>query len=348
MTAPRRLIIVAPNWLGDAVMALPLIADIRREWADTHLTVAARASVAPLFHMVDAVDDVVVLEGGGGWGAIRSVTANATALGQGEFDAALLLPNSFLSAWTLWRAGIKERWGFRRDARGRLLTRAIARPPRDVHQAEYYKALGTGLGLGPASSDAASAAPSAPEARVGVSDQQRASAKALLESLGIPRDTPFVAMAPGAAYGRAKQWLPERFAELARLLRAERDIGAVVVGSRADAPVCREIAAGAPGVVDLSGRTDLPTLAGVLAVAHGVVANDSGAMHLAAAVGARVVAVFGATNEKKTAPLSAGPGAPAATVVATDVWCRPCMLRECPIDHRCMTRIGARAVLEHL
>jgi heptosyltransferase-2 len=337
-SAPERLLIVAPNWLGDALMALPLIGDLHREWAETHLTVAARASVAPLFAMVDAVDDVVVLQGGGGWGAIRAANANAHALGEGGFEAALLLPNSFLSAWTIARAGIKERWGFRADWRGRLLTRALRRPRRHVHQAEYYQTLAAELGI----------VPGAREARISVSDEHRARARALLETLGLQSEAPFVAMAPGAAYGRAKQWLPERFAELARLLLDERRVRTVLVGARADAAVCRDIAARAPGAIDLAGRTDLPALAGVLAESSGVVANDSGAMHLAAAAGARVVAVFGATNEKKTAPLSAGQGAPPATVVATDVWCRPCMLRECPIDHRCMTRISARAVLEHL
>jgi len=164
----------------------------------------------------------------------------------------------------------------------------------------------------------------------------------------LAEDRAFVAMAPGAAYGRAKQWVPERFAELARLLRDERGLQGVLVGVRADGPVCREIASGAPGAINLAGRTDLPTLAGVLALSHAVVANDSGAMHLAAAAGARVIAIFGATNEKKTAPLSAGRDAPQATVVTTSVWCRPCMLRECPIDHRCMTGISARAVLAHI
>jgi heptosyltransferase-2 len=155
-------------------------------------------------------------------------------------------------------------------------------------------------------------------------------------------------MAPGAAYGRAKQWLPERFTELATLLAGERDLRAVLVGASADAAVCRQIAACAPGAIDLCGKTDLPSLAGVLSRAHAVVANDSGAMHLAAATGAHVVAVFGATNEKRTAPLRASAAAPAATVVKSDVWCRPCMLRECPIDHRCMTSISARAVLDQI
>jgi heptosyltransferase-2 len=332
MSTPERLVVIAPNWLGDAVMTLPLINDIHREWAETHLTIAARASVAPLYQMVDAVDDVIVLQGRGGLSAIKSVDVNARALS--GFDAALVLPNSFLSAWVVARARIAERWGFRADWRGRLLTRAFPRPPRHVHQAEYYQTLAAELGV--------------PEgARVGritITAEAHARAVAVLAANGLPDGGAFVAMAPGAAYGRAKQWVPERFAELARLLREQRGLRTVLVGARADVRACRDVARAVPGALDLAGRTDLPTLAGVLAAAHAVVANDSGAMHLAAAAGARVVAIFGATNEKKTAPLSAGPGAPSATVIATNVWCRPCMLRECPIDHRCMTGIAASDV----
>jgi heptosyltransferase-2 len=336
--APSRLVVVAPNWLGDAVMALPLLADIRTQWPGTHLTVAGRASVAALFPMVNGVNGVIALGGGGGATAFAAVARNAAALRQGGFDAALLLPNSFISAWTTSRARIPERWGFRADWRGTLLTRGIKRPTTALHQAEYYQSLGAALGL----------APGPPHARIAVTADGQVRATALLESAGVDGGAPFIAMAPGAAYGRAKQWLPERFAELARLVASERGTPSVLIGAAADTAVCRAIASDAPGTIDLSGRTDLATLAGVLARAEAVVANDSGAMHLAAAAGTRVVAVFGATSEKKTAPLASGDDRPAARVVRTDVWCRPCMLRECPIDHRCMTGISARTVFDAL
>jgi heptosyltransferase-2 len=332
------MVILAPNWLGDAVMALPLVSDVHREWPDIHLTVAGRGSVATLFEMVDEVDDVIPLAGGGGLGAIAAARTNARLLAAGAFDTALLLPNSFLSASIVAQAGIGERWGYRADWRGRLLTRAIPRPRKPLHQSAYYQRIASELGL----------VPGPAHARVNVSADARARADALLAAGGIAPGSAFVAMAPGAAYGRAKQWLPDRFAELAMLLARECSVPTVLVGAAADAPVCRDIAARAGGVVDLAGKTDLPALAGVLSRARAVVANDSGAMHLAAATGAHVVAVFGATNEKRTAPLSAHASAPAATVVAADVWCRPCMLRECPIDHRCMRNIDARAVFAAL
>ena len=329
---PRRLVVLAPNWLGDAVMSLPLLRDLRRAWVATEIVVAARKAVAPLYSMVPDVDGTLVLDGGGGHAVVASVRANTARLAAGNFEAALLLPNSFAAAWLVRRAGIEARWGYARDLRGRLLTHAIPQLRHYGHQAEYYQALGTALGLHAGPSHAA----------VVVPHHAREAAATLLEQSGVARNQPFVVLAPGAAYGRAKQWLPERFAELAHLLAGDH-VRTVLVGAEGDISACREVAHLAP-VADLSGRTDLPTLAAVLSRARAVVSNDSGAMHLAAAAGARVTAVFGATNERRTSPLAASADAPRPTIVATDVWCRPCMLRECPIDHRCMTRIDAARV----
>lgn len=364
--APGRLLVLAPNWLGDAVMALPLVADLRRAWPETEIAIAARRSVVPLFEMVPGVTHTLTLDSGGGLRGMSSWRRDATLLAAGGFDAALLLPNSFHAAWLASRAGIPERWGVSRDLRGRLLTRVLPRPERQVHQAAYYQALGSGLGVTVGERFA----------RIEVADDDRARARMLLREAGVADDQRFVVFAPGAAYGRAKQWLPERFAELAILL-AEQDIATVLVGTRADERACREVAgrtrhligaqgtgtghvgalgtrhsalgtSGIPNPANLSGRTDLTTLAGVLSLSDAVVSNDSGAMHLAAATGARVIAVFGSTDHRKTSPLRASADAPAPMVLAASVWCRPCMLRECPIDHRCMTRVSARAVFAAL
>ncbi len=336
----ERIVIVAPNWLGDAVMALPAIADVRRHYPDAYLAVAARAAVAPLFMMVEGVDAVVTLPGRGGLAAVRSWTADAAALASGSFDAALLLPNSFATALTARRAGIAERWGFATDWRGRMLTRATAKPRQPLHQAAYYQALTSALGI--------TTGPLHASVRT-----NPARTRELLHEIGLDHDEPFIVFAPGAAYGRAKQWLPERFGELATLILRERGWSVLLVGSDADRAACEDIAARVPQsgsrlnrMIDLSGKTDLAALAGVLALSHAVVSNDSGAMHLAGAVGANLVAIFGATNEARTAPLPAGAGAPAAAILTHPVFCRPCMLRECPIDHRCMRGIPASAAFD--
>jgi heptosyltransferase-2 len=359
MIRANRVLIVSPNWLGDAVMALPAVNDIRRAFPDASVHVAARASIAPLYAMVPGIDETVTLPGRGGWSALLSWRREAAVLANRGYEAAVLLPNSFASALIVRRAGIPERWGFAADGRRRLLTRGVPKPGVRGHQAAYYQALVNALGM-PVGELIA---------RVEVPAAARDRARALLDSTRSG-GRPFVVLAPGAAYGRAKQWPPERFAELARLLVAE-DVAAVLVGSGADRSVCAEIARlarpgdrqraepsgpaasasvdrRAPGVIDLSGQTDLSTLAGVLSLSRACVSNDSGAMHLAAAVGGRVVAVFGSTNEHRTSPLRAGPDAPPARILHADVWCRPCMLRECPIDHRCMTGISAAEVMTAL
>ena len=347
----ERIVIVAPNWLGDAVMALPAMADIRRHFADAMLAIAARPSVAPLFTMVKGIDERVTLPGGGGLRALFEWQDSAEALRKGGFDVAVLLPNSFAAALIAKRAGIPERWGFAADWRRRLLTKAVPKPavaraaagkPGVLHHYEYYQALTTGLGI--------TAGP--PFAGVWPNLD---GAKELLLEIGLDPDEPFIVFAPGAAYGQAKQWLPERFAQLAELIINERGWSVLMVGSRADRSACADIASrlGNTGsrmnrLIDLSGKTDLPALAGLLARARAVVSNDSGAMHLAGAVGAKVVAVFGATNEKRTSPLRAGESAPEPVIVTHEVFCRPCMLRECPIDHRCMRGISAQAVFRVL
>lgn len=336
----RELLIVAPNWLGDAVMALPAVADLRRHDESAHVTIAARGAVAALFRLVPGIDRVITLPGKGGMLAVRTWGRDAAALSGDHFDCAVLFPNSFASALVTRRAGVAERWGFATDARSRLLTRAVPRPSSYGHQAEYYQALTSALG-----------APSGPRfARVDVDEAATSGARTALAASGIDPDEPFVAFAPGAAYGRAKQWLPDSYAGLATRLMADRGVPSVLVGSAADHPVCSDIARMAPGarIANLAGATDVPALAGTLALAAAVVANDSGAMHVAAAVGAPVVAVFGATNERRTSPLVRGPDAPAPAILTSDVWCRPCMLRECPIDHRCMRGVTVEHVLEHI
>lgn len=340
--AIERLVVVAPNWLGDAVMALPAMADARRQHPSAHLAVAARAPVAPLFTMVEGVDEIVTLPGRGGLRAFSSWKQDAAELSAGAFDAAVLFPNSFATALIASRAGIGERWGYDTDWRGRFLTRAVPKPAAPLHQGAYYQALTTTLGM----------APGPMHARV---RPDTARARQLLRDIGLDLDEPFAVFAPGAAYGRAKQWLPERFAELAHMLIGQRGWSVVMVGANADRAVCKEIESRLPAagsrlnrLIDFSGKSDLATLAGILAQARAVVSNDSGAMHLAGAVGTHVVAMFGATNELRTSPLSAGPDAPAPSILTHPVFCRPCMLRECPIDHRCMRGITAERAFASL
>ena len=343
--APSRVLVLAPNWLGDAVMALPAVADIGRHFAGARMLVAARRGIADLFHLVPGVDEVHTLAWNGKLLNRAAWRGDVARLREARADVAILLPNSFSSAWLLRQAGIAARWGYGSDLRRRLLTRAARRPSGGagdaIHQGEYYQRLTTQFGI--------AAGPLEPMLRVPADATE--AARRVLAGRGWSGASPLVALAPGAAYGTAKQWIPAHVVRLVTDLAGARGVTCVLVGSRADAAstaaIRAAVLAAAPAageaVIDLAGATSLEILAGVLALSRACVSNDSGAMHVAAAVGTPVVAMFGPTIEQATRPLARA-GVP-AQVLTHDVWCRPCMLRECPIDHRCMTGIGPERVL---
>ena len=330
------VLVLSPNWLGDAVMALPAIADLKRHVGEARLVVAARDGVAGMFRLAPYVDDVVTLRWRGKLAQRAGWRDDVLALRQAACGTAVLLPNSFAAAWLAWRSGAAERWGYAADFRSPLLTRAIRRPRGSVHQAEYYQYLVRALGVrtGPR------------EAVLIVPEPVETAARALLAARGWREQEPLVVLAPGAAYGKAKQWLPEHFVRLAVMLSNDRGARCVLVGSAADRDTTGWIRSAAGDAVlpliDLSGETTLETLAGVMGVAHACVSNDSGAMHIAAAVGTPVAALFGPTREYETAPLPRTNRR--AEVLINDVFCRPCMLRECPIDHRCMRGLAPQRV----
>src|SRR5688572_18818763 len=337
----RRVVIRAPNWLGDAVLALPAMAALRQHLADASLTVAAPAGVAALFREETGVhpDAVLVLP--------SSQRESVRALQEGKFDLGVLFPNSFSSAWVLRRAGVPERWGVARNARGFLLTRRSRNTDSGFirrsrvsggggHHADYYRALVRGLSI-----DCDDRPPS-----LVASPASRATALTLLTRARVAGEARLVGVAPGAAYGQAKQWPPARMAEvIARLVR-EHDVTCLLLGATHDRLAAREIESWlrshAPDtesrVIDFVGRTDLGSLVGLAAMCRVFVSNDSGAMHVAAAAGPPIVAMFGPTDERATRPLGV------ADVFTADVFCRPCHLRDCPIDHRCMKRITVDTV----
>lgn len=315
-----RMLIFAPNWLGDAVMALPALDAIRETWPSAELTVAARPAVAPLLSLVPSIKTVTLDPG----------MASVDTLRAGGYETALLLTNSFHTARLARAAAIPERWGYSADLRGWLLTTAVPRPLR-LHQVDYYRALVEALGF--------SGGPSDPQLSVDAS--VRDDAAALLAAAGWDRRLPLVALAPGAAFGSAKRWPAASFAALAMRLRADGETP-VLVGSPADRAAGAELLAGVSdaGVINLIGQTSIPQLAGVLTHCRALATNDSGAMHLAAALGLDVTVMFGPTREHETYPRGVG----RRSFLSHPVWCRPCMLRECPLTHRCMTGISVEAV----
>lgn len=327
MADVQRLLVRAPNWLGDAVMALPALEAVRREFEGRTVILAAAPSVAPLFEerTPASPDEIITIDPAREVDQLRGARA----------DGILLLPNSFRSAWLASLSGAAERWGYRAAWRGWLLTRGVPRPRGRVHQVQYYLELVRGLGL---------QVPAEALARPRIDPQPATleTADALLAAAGLSSGRTIVGFAPGAAYGRAKRWPPDRVAQVIAEI-SRRGVAAVMVGAGADRDTGRAIESSLPSgtrVVNLIGRTSLRQLLGIVARCAAFVSNDSGAMHIAAALRVPLTALFGPTDERVTAP------AGDADLITRDVFCRPCMLRECPIDHRCMKRIEVDAVLQ--
>jgi heptosyltransferase-2 len=304
--------------VGDVVLSLPALRDARRAFPRARLEVLARAWVADLYRAVPEVDGVR---------ESRGTLADADALRQ-QFDRAILLPNSFATAFAVWRAGIPERWGYATDGRGLLLTRRCPVPEavRGRSQVYYYRAMLEGLGI-------ATGGP--PDASLRCPEEWRARGAQLLGD-----GEEWIGVNPGAFYGSAKRWLPERFGAAAD--RVARRVGArvVLVGGPQERPLAEAIAEGMEAPVRvLCGGTTLAELVGVLSRLRLLLTNDSGPMHVAAALGVPLVAVFGSTDWRETSPVGS-----ASRVVREPAHCAPCLLRECPVDHHCMSRVGVDRV----
>jgi len=311
------ILILAPNWLGDAIMALPAIRDVRRHFSGQPITVAARPSIAPVFRAVPDIDRILVLNRGDEPSQLRG-------------DVGILFPNSFRSAWILRKAGVKERWGYRSDFRRPLLTRSVSKPRGRVSFPEYYSNLVRRLGIETGPLTAQLKAPAAASA----------AATTLLQERGWRSGQPLVGIAPGAAFGHAKRWSPKRYAELASQL-IDAGVACVIIGRSDDRDAARDIKG-----IDLIGQTDLTMLMGVLSHCDVVVANDSGALHLAGALGVPVVGIWGPTHERFSTPVTPYEDARMVAALSEPVFCRPCFLADCPIDHRCMKRIPTERVHE--
>ncbi|MFA5027274.1 MAG: lipopolysaccharide heptosyltransferase II [Candidatus Methylomirabilota bacterium] len=329
----RRLLVRSVNWVGDAVLTLPAMEALRRRFPSAEIAVLAKAWVAGLYRDQPAVDRVIEFDPEGEHGGIRGRVRLARAVAAGRFDLAVIFPNSFDAALVPWLARIPGRVGCRGDGRSLLLSHPLPRRPAtgERHQVHHYLRIARAVG-----------AEGGGPPRLVVTSAARQAADRLLESAGIGAAEPILAVNPGAIYGTAKQWGPARFAAASEGIAKAWGLRVVLVGSRRETPLLEEVAdrLAVPGAV-LGGRTDLPTLAALLGRSRLLLTNDTGAMHVAAAAGAPVLAVFGPTDAEATGPLGAR-----VRIVRHPVECSPCLLRECPTDRRCMSGVTVEAVVE--
>ena len=322
-----KILIRATNWVGDAIMALPALRAVRSRFPEAEISILARPYVAAIYKEQQVCDNMMLVEDA------RDILSELRAQ---KFDTALLLQNAFQAAWFVWRAGIPERIGYARDGRSLLLTKALPAPkPGEIpmHEQYYYLELLRRAGW-------LDSLPNESFIKLHVPEENHRRAAEFLLSQGVKSDGLRIAIGAGASYGSAKCWPPDRFAELANRLQAKAQADVILFGTPAEASVASAIAAGMNHPpTDLTGKTSIHDLPALLSQCHLFIGNDSGAMHVAAAVGLPVVAVFGPTDPFGTAPVT-----PRCTVVQEKPYCSPCFLRRCPTDHRCMTRVTPEAV----
>jgi heptosyltransferase II len=321
----RRILVRAPNWVGDAVMSLPVLAGLRRLFPLAEITVLAAPRVAPLFAAQPGVTEIIRYPAGRGkWQVLWEL--------RGRFEVALALPNSMESALGLWLVGVPSRVGYNTDARRLFLKEAVSGHEElaGLHTVFYL------LGLLKALGGVATFTPPT----LYLEPEEEAMAAHVLAETDLPGRGPWVGLSPGAAYGPAKRWEPARFAALGRELQRQFGARLVLLGASDERPVAEMVKENLPGpVADLVGRTNLRQALGVLSQLKLLVTNDSGLMHAAAALDVPLVALFGSTD-----PGATGPFTSRATVLRHPRPCSPCFKRTCEEGYACLTDISVDEV----
>ena len=324
--APR-IMVRMPNWIGDAVMATPALMAVRTTFPEARIVVVANPLVAELFSFHPDCDQIIRFDKNSSHHGFRGFWQFCRSLRGERFDLAILLQNAIEAAVMALLAGIPRRAGYRTDGRGVLLTHGVAAVDKKhgLHHVDYYLRMLSQLGIEDGSGRLSLAL--TPDEKSRAADQLGSGA--------------WVAVNPGASYGAAKRWIPERFAAVADRLAAEFGVRIVLTGGPGETEIGRDIEQAMQSApLNLIGRTSVRELMATLAHCRLVVTNDSGPMHIAAAFGVPIVAVFGPTDHTTTSPR-----ADSCRIVRVPADCAPCMLRECPTDHRCMNGVTAEMVL---
>jgi len=323
----EKLLIRAVNWVGDAVMTTPALAVIREQFPAAEIVLLANPLVSQLFMPHPAVDRVITFDRNGRHRGVRGRLQLAREIRRERFDCAIILPNSFDSALIPWLAGIPRRIGKRSDGRSLLLTDGFtpAREMTEGHEVEYYLHLLRSFGI----------TGRVRPPHLTATEAEQAEATEWLAQAGINAGDFLLGINPGAAFGSAKRWYPDRFAGVAERLSAEWGARIILFGGPGETDIAAEISTGLQGrCLNLAGKTSVRQLMALIRRCNFFVTNDSGPMHIAAAFDVPLVAIFGSTDHIGTAPCS-----DRAVVVRKEIDCAPCKLRECPTDHRCMTAV---------
>ncbi|HEV8130001.1 MAG TPA: lipopolysaccharide heptosyltransferase II [Acidobacteriota bacterium] len=333
------ILIRATNWIGDCVMSLPALNELRRLHSQMKITVLAKPWVADIYRAGGIADEIIEFDRNAHAG-LRGIIQVSRLLRERDFDCALLLQNAFEAALIARLAAIPTRIGYATQHRGFLLTRPVPVHPavRKMHQSFYYLNLLTESGL---SSDRYVDNPGYhPDARLQIAEERKQRAVNFLLQAGVSSGKALIGINPGAFYGPAKRWLPDRYAAVADYLAQRWNGQVLILGSAAEQKIAEEIQSDMKAKpIFLAGKTTLMELMELIACCDLVITNDSGPMHLAAALQRPLIALFGSTDENLTGPMS-----PIAQVIHKQVECTPCFLRTCPIDLRCFRKIEVEEV----
>ncbi len=328
---PQNIVVRMPNWIGDLVMATPILSDLRKAFPKARITAMCRSPICELLKLDPEIDELFCFRKGNGFGRRSEKRNIIEKLKLGGYDLGILLTHSLSSAWWFSMGHVRYRLGYQRNGRRILLTHSQPFPSsiQNQHLVQTYKMLLKPLGI-PVSST---------PPKLYLSQKEVEEARTLLHQRGVPEDAYVIGINPGATYGSSKCWLPERFREVTMRLLKEEDLYIVYFGDQATAPLCKEICRELPlRVINLAGLTTLRELASLISLCDIVLTNDSGPMHVADALGTTMIALFGSTSEIVTGPYHGG------CVIHKHVECSPCYQRVCPIDFRCMKRIEADEV----
>jgi heptosyltransferase-2 len=336
-----KILVRGTNWIGDAVMAIPALRQLRRIFPDAEITLHTRSWAEGIFRGADFIDAILPFDKTSS--KVKDALGQVRVLREKKFDIAVLLPNSFESALIAKLAGIPKRFGYAKDGRSLLLSSAVPAPEwkNERHEAYYYLNLVSAvekdlLGTKTATGEN-------PVIDLNVSEERRNKARNLFLSQGLDLSKKTIALGVGSTNSRAKRWPAENYAVLNDRLQDEMQANVILVGGADELDVSQEVYdRSQKKPVILTGQTDLAEAVAVLAEADMLISNDMGLAHIAPATGTKTLVIFGPTNPETTRPFSEN----ASIIRRADVECSPCMLRDCPIDHRCMTWVTPDEVFE--
>lgn len=327
----NKILIRGTNWIGDAVLTLPAVAAVRATYPKTHIAMLVKPWVADIYRLFSDLDEIIIYENK--FDNPAGVLRLARTLKQKKFDAAILLQNAIEAAIIALVAGIPLRAGYDSDARGLLLTHPVrrTREVKKVHQTDYYLEMVKALGCMSVPKEMHM------ETKINVLD-----ARNILSKFVPDADKAIIGIAPGATYGPAKKWSPERFAEVADRLGKKFSAQVIIMGGKSDDETARAVQKAAESkLINLAGKTTLREAIYLISRCRLFISNDSGLMHVAGALNVPTIAVFGSTNPTTTSPVGRN-----SVIVRHDVPCSPCLKKTCPTDFRCMRLVSVEDVLK--